>query len=280
MENKKRKILSSILNGKIKVENSLNEYNDLLERATLDMDYQSKVENKYNLFLINLYNYVRAIKNQCMLFEKYDKVEAILNKTIVPKSWKQYPRNYTFFELYNAFRNKKEHPDKINSDDEYVIFKTSIEKEEFLNLYHICNEILNIELNKLGENDVVNFFMSNVEFKTLFESLLINMIDVNEKNKAEYPLIYKLNLEMIEQFKQLDFDNMTFKEIDSIWRKIELYWKNEDLKSAFVNRYGIDMYDRYMEISDEDSTIDEYKIKTNQFLQDLCDIDRNKQENQ
>lgn len=276
MDSKKRKFLSSILNGKNKVEKSLNEYNTLSKNIKIDIDYQARLEEKYNIFLINLYNYVRAIRDQSKLFEKYNKIDSLLNKTITPKSWKSYSKKYTFFELYNAFRNKNEHPDKINNDEEYTIFKTSLMKDDFFNLYSTCNEVLNVELNKMDENDVANFLLSNIEFKTSFETTIIKMIEVNEQNKTEYPLIYELNVKMIDRFKNIDFDNITIDEIDKVWEEIKIYWKNTEFKLEFINRYGQGLYDKFISICNDDSTIDEYKKEVNKFFQNIYDIEQSK----
>ena len=171
MEEKKKRILSSILIGKNKVDRYLNDYKNLINDAQMkfDMDVQNNINSKFEQFQINLYNYARSIVDKSEYFENSNKIDLLFNEVIVPKNLKQQSIKYSFFDLYRAFRNKNEHYDKINCEDEYIIFKTSISKEKFFQLYDVCNEILNYELNKLEENELINFILSNIEIRASYE---------------------------------------------------------------------------------------------------------------
>ena len=128
MVEEKKKVLSSILNGKIKVSKSLEEYKNVVNDIK-NIDYQSNLNVKFEQFQIALYNYSRAITDQKKYFELSGKIEKIFNKIIIPNSDEYSSRKYTFFDLYRAFRNRNEHYDKINCETEYIIFKTSILKD-------------------------------------------------------------------------------------------------------------------------------------------------------
>ena len=171
MEEKKKCILSSILIGKNKVDQYLNDYKNLIDDAQtiFDIDVQNNINSKFEQFQINLYNYARSIVDKSEYFENSNKINLLFNEVIVPKNLKRHSKKYSFFDLYRAFRNKNEHYDKINCEEEYIIFKTSICKEKFFQLYDVCNEVLNCELNKLEESEMLNFVLSNIEIRTSYE---------------------------------------------------------------------------------------------------------------
>ena len=151
MEEKKKRILSSILIGKIKVDKYLNDYKNSINDAQMkfDIDAQNNINFNFEQFQINLYNYARSIADKSEYFKNSNKIVLLFNEVIVSRNFKQQSKNYSFFDLYRAFRNKNEHYDKINCEGKYIIFKTSINKEKFFQLYVVCNEVLNYELNKL-----------------------------------------------------------------------------------------------------------------------------------
>lgn len=130
----KKKVLASILNGKNKVTKSLNNYLSIekKQKEKFDLDSQIIMKNYYEEFQVNLYNYYRSIKDKKNYFEDYSFIEKIINKPIIPKSWKTISLNYTFEDLFKAFRNKKEHYDKINCEEQYTLFKTSITKNHLM----------------------------------------------------------------------------------------------------------------------------------------------------
>ena len=218
MDTLKKKILASILNGKNKVIKSLNSYLliEKKQKDKFDFDLQMDLNSCYEEFQINLYNYYRSIKDKKHYFEDYNLIKEIIDKPIITKSWKKTASNYTFDDLFRAFRNKKEHYDKINCEEEYTLFKTSITKEQLIDLYNYCNKVLDKELSKLNDDEILNFITSNSEIRVSFDIFLTNIIETNEKNKAKNPEIYELNNVMIELFKNINLDTITINELDNI----------------------------------------------------------------
>lgn len=128
---KRKKRLFSVLNGKIKVDKYLNEFQNIEKQLKdkFDLDVQASFNRAYEQFQINLYYFFRSYKEQNKYFE----------------------------DLFNSFRNRNEHYDKINREEEYILFKTSISREQLMELYNCCFEVLNTELNKLDFDDVIKF---------------------------------------------------------------------------------------------------------------------------
>lgn len=277
MDTIKKKVLSSILNGKNKVTKSLNNYLSIEKNQNdkFDLDSQIYLKSCYEEFQINLYNYYRSIKDKKNYFEKYNLIEKILNKTVIPKSWKETTINYTFDDLFRAFRNKMEHYDKINCEEEYTLFKTSITKEQLINLYNCCNQVLDKELSKLNEDEILNFITSNSEIKVSFDILLTNIIEINEKNKIQYPIIYELNNTMIELFKNINLDMITMDEFDDIYYKLNELLENRDYKDEFIKIYGLDLYDYLLNMyNDENTTFEEDRQNFKYFLQEIFKINQ------
>lgn len=283
MEEKKKRILSSILIGKSKVDRYLNDYKKLINDVQMkfDIDVQNNINSKFEQFQINLYNYARSIVDKSEYFENSNKIDLLFNEVIVPKNLKQQSIKYSFFELYRAFRNKNEHYDKINCEDEYIIFKTSISKEKFFQLYDVCNEILNYELNKLEENELINFILSNIEIRTSYEKSIIAMESANEKGKKEFPNIYNLNRLMIEDFKNIDFENITIKQLDYIYFKLKDYLLSDEYKEEFIKRYGLNLYNKVLNMyNDDDSSFEEDKKRISSYFNQIYEIERQYNENE
>ena len=61
MEENKKRILSSILTGKSKVDKYLNDYKSLKNNINLnfDIDTQNNINSKFEQFQINLYNHIQ-----------------------------------------------------------------------------------------------------------------------------------------------------------------------------------------------------------------------------
>lgn len=283
MEEKKKRILSSILIGKNKVDRYLNDYKKLINdiQMKFDIDVQNNINSKFEQFQINLYNYARSIVDKSEYFENSNKIDLLFNEVIVPKNLKQQSIKYSFFDLYRAFRNKNEHYDKINCEDEYIIFKTSISKEKFFQLYDVCNEILNYELNKLEENELINFILSNIEIRASYEKSIIAMESTNEKGKKEFPNIYNLNRLMIEDFKNIDFENITIEQLDYIYFKLKDYLLSDEYKEEFIKRYGLNLYNEVLNMyNDNDSSFEEDKKRISSYFNQIYEIERQYNENE
>ena len=283
MEEQKKRILSSILIGKNKVDRYLNDYKKLINDVQMkfDIDVQNNINSKFEQFQINLYNYARSIVDKSEYFENSNKIDLLFNEVIVPKNLKQQSIKYSFFDLYRAFRNKNEHYDKINCEDEYIIFKTSISKEKFFQLYDVCNEILNYELNKLEENELINFILSNIEIRASYEKSIIAMESANEKGKKEFPNIYNLNRLMIEDFKNIDFENITIEQLDYIYFKLKDYLLSDEYKEEFIKRYGLNLYNEVLNMyNDDDSSFEEDKKRISSYFNQIYEIERQYNENE
>lgn len=283
MEEKKKRILSSILIGKNKVDKYLNDYKSLTNdnKMKFDIDVQNSINSKFEQFQINLYNYARSIVDKSEYFENSNKIVLLFNEVIVPKNLKQQSKKYTFFDLYRAFRNKNEHYDKINCEDEYIIFKTSISREKFFQLYDVCNEILNYELNKLEENELINFILSNIEIRASYEKSIIALENANEKGKKEFPNIYNLNRLMIEDFKSVDFENITIEQLDYIYFKLRDYLLSGEYKEEFIKRYGLNLYNEVLKMyNDDDSSFEEDKKIISSYFNQIYEIERQYNENE
>ena len=278
MEENKKRILSSILTGKSKVDKYLNDYKNLINdiNVNFDIDVQNNINSKFEQFQINLYNYARSIVDKSECFEKSNKIKSLFDEEIVPKKLKPNPnKKYTFFDLYRAFRNKNEHYDKINCEEEYIIFKTSIDKEKFFQLYDVCNEVLNCELNRLEESEILNFILSNIEIRTSYEKSIISMESANEKGKKEFSSIYNLNRLMIEDFKNIDFENITIEQLDNIWFKLKDYLLSAEYKEAFIKRYGLNLYNEILNMyNDDTSSFEEDKKRISSYFSQIYEIEK------
>ncbi|HIU12248.1 MAG TPA: hypothetical protein IAB65_06065 [Candidatus Onthocola stercorigallinarum] len=278
MVEEKKKVLSSILNGKIKVSKSLEEYKNVVNDIK-NIDYQSNLNVKFEQFQIALYNYSRAITDQKKYFELSGKIEKIFNKIIIPNSDEYSSRKYTFFDLYRAFRNRNEHYDKINCETEYIIFKTSILKDVFFRLYEVCNEVLDYELNKLTYEEIISFLLSNIEIKTNYEKVKIALRKSNEENKDKNPNIYNEIKNLLKDFSGIDLDNITIEQLDYICNKFKSYILSENYKKEFVNRYGINLYEELLKIYNDDFSLEMDKYIINDFFQKIYLIEKQNNNN-
>lgn len=278
MVDEKKKILSSILNGKIKVFKSLEEYKNVANDIK-NIDYQSNLNVKFEQFQIALYNYSRAIIDQKKYFELSGKIEKIFNEIIVYNSDEYSSREYTFFDLYRAFRNRNEHYDKINCETEYIIFKTSILKDVFFELYEVCNEVLDYELNKLTYEEIISFLLSNIEIKTNYEKAKIALKKSSEENKDKNPNIYNEIKKLLKDFSDIDFDNITMEQLDYICNKFKNYILSENYKKEFVNRYGINLYEELLKLYNDDSSLEMDKFMINDFFQKIYLIEKQNNNN-
>ena len=75
MKQKKIKTLISLLNARERTKRFLKRYNELLKKHALDLTFQVEIQDTLNNFKINLYNYIRAIKDKKEYFDKYPNFE-------------------------------------------------------------------------------------------------------------------------------------------------------------------------------------------------------------
>lgn len=198
-------------------------------------------------------------------------MKKLFQKKLKPNSNKK----YTFFDLYRAFRNKNAHYDKLNCEEEYIIFKTSIDKEKFFQLYAVCNEVLNCELNRLEKSEILNFILSNIEIRTSYEKSIISMESANEKGKKEFSSIYNLNRLMIEDFKNIDFENITIEQLDNIWFKLKDYLLSAEYKEEFIKRYGLNLYNEILNMyNDDTSSFEEDKKRISSYFSQIYEIEK------
>ena len=276
MDDKKKKTLFSILNGKNKVDKYLNEFQCIEKQLKdkFDLDVRASFNRVYEQFQINLYNFFRSFKDQNVYFDDYNKIESIISKPVELRTWKEVSTKYTFEELFNSFRNRNEHYDKINKEEEYILFKTSISREQLIELYNCCCEVLNTELNKLDFDDVIKFVFSNTELKSSFAMYINSAIQTNEQSRNQYPKIYELNDKMINQFKEMDLDMMNLKKFNDLYYQLKEYLLDEEFKNEFISRYGRELYNSMLEsYESEDSTFEEDKLKINFFFNRIYEIE-------
>ena len=126
MKQKKIRTLISLLNARERTKRNLEKYNELYNKKQLDLSFQLEIQDTLNSFKINLYNYIRAIKDKKEYFDKYSNLESELNKEVVSLTAGLSDKTYTIYELYSVYRNRYEHPSKIDSDEQYAVFHTSI----------------------------------------------------------------------------------------------------------------------------------------------------------
>lgn len=276
VDDKKKKTLFSILNGKNKVDKYLNEFQCIEKQLKdkFDLDVRASFNRVYEQFQINLYNFFRSFKDQNVYFDDYNKIESIISKPVELRTWKEVSTKYTFEELFNSFRNRNEHYDKINKEEEYILFKTSISREQLMELYNCCCEVLNTELNKLDFDDVIKFVFSNTELKSSFAMYINSAIQTNEQSRNQYPKIYELNDKMINQFKEMDLDMMNLKKFNDLYYQLKEYLLDEEFKNEFISRYGRELYNSMLEsYESEDSTFEEDKLKINFFFNRIYEIE-------
>lgn len=281
MDPKVKKILSSILMGQTKVFSSLRKYQDLELKLKdrFDCNISAEKEESYNQFKINLFNYYRSISDQKKYFEEYEKVSRIINKTI--DLGDDMEKSYTFDTLFRAFRNLNEHYDKTNCENEYELFQKYISKDDLLKLFNCCNEVLDHELKKLTDDELLSLIFMDTKVKTSYSLALDKLAESNENAKGQSEELYSLNAKMIEKFKIVLSSNVSAEDMDEISKSLELYLANPTYKDMFVNRYGIELYDFLVNMySDDDSNIEQDKEKLNYILNATCEIEKNIKNNE
>ena len=189
MKQKKIRTLISLLNARERTKRNLEKYNELYNKKQLDLSFQLEIQDTLNSFKINLYNYIRAIKDKKEYFDKYSNLESELNKEVVSLTAGLSDKTYTIYELYSVYRNRYEHPSKIDSDEQYAVFHTSISQEEFVQLFDICDNVVDFELSKLTPEEIQSIILENPEIIISIQKSIFCLDEKNERGK-KYILNY------------------------------------------------------------------------------------------
>ncbi len=248
MKQKKIKTLITLLNARERTKRALKRYDELYSKQALNLTFQLEIQDTLNYFKINLYNYIRAIKDKKEYFDKYQKLESELNKKVIPLNAESLNSTYTIYELYSVYRNRYEHPNKIDDADQYTIFHTSIPQKEFIQLFHICNNVVDFELNKLTSVEIKSMILENPETIISIQKSILHLDKQNEKEKEEHLELYQQNKMLLQKLKNINFNNLTENLIDEIYEEFKNYFLNTYFKKEFVEYYGETMYKKLLEI--------------------------------
>ena len=248
MKQKKIKTLITLLNARERTKRALKRYDELYSKQALNLTFQLEIQDTLNYFKINLYNYIRAIKDKKEYFDKYQNLESELNKKVIPLNAESLNSTYTIYELYSVYRNRYEHPNKIDDADQYTIFHTSIPQKEFILLFHICNNVVDFELNKLTSDEIKSMILENPETIISIQKSILHLDKQNEKEKEEHLELYQQNKMLLQKLKNINFNNLTENLIDEIYEEFKNYFLNTYFKKEFVEYYGETMYKKLLEI--------------------------------
>ncbi len=270
MKQKKIKTLITLLNARERTKRTLKRYDELYSKQALNLTFQLEIQDTLNYFKINLYNYIRAIKDKKEYFDKYQNLESELNKKVIPLNAESLNSTYTIYELYSVYRNRYEHPNKIDDADQYTIFHTSIPQKEFILLFHICNNVVDFELNKLTSDEIKSMILENPETIISIQKTILHLDKRNEKEKEEHLELYQQNKRLLQKLKNINFNNLTENLIDEIYEEFKNYFLNTYLKKEFVEYYGETMYKKLLEIySNENGSTKQIVQEIQTFYQTL-----------
>ena len=248
MKQKKIKTLITLLNARERTKRALKRYDELYSKQALHLTFQSEIQDTLNYFKINLYNYIRAIKDKKEYFDKYQNLESELNKKVIPLNAESLNSTYTIYKLYSVYRNRYEHPNKIDDADQYTIFHTSIPQKEFIRLFHICNNVVDFELNKLTSDEIKSMILENPETIISIQKSILHLDKQNEKEKEKHLELYQQNKMLLQKLININFNNLTENLIDEIYEEFKNYFLNTYFKKEFVEYYGETMYKKLLEI--------------------------------
>lgn len=270
MKQKKIKTLISLLTARERTKRALKSYDELYSKQALNLTFQLEIQDTLNYFKINLYNYIRAIKDKKEYFDKYQNLDSELNKKVIPLNAESLNSTYTIYELYSVYRNRYEHPNKIDDADQYTIFHTSIPQKEFILLFHICNNVVDFELNKLTSDEIKSMILENPETIISIQKSILHLDKRNEKEKEEHLELYQQNKRLLQKLKNINFNNLTENLIDEIYEEFKNYFLNTYLKKEFVEYYGETMYKKLLEIySNENGSTKQIVQEIQTFYQTL-----------
>lgn len=270
MKQKKIRTLISLLNARERTKRNLEKYNELYNKKQLDLSFQLEIQDTLNSFKINLYNYIRAIKDKKEYFDKYSNLESELNKEVVSLTAGLSDKTYTIYELYSVYRNRYEHPSKIDSDEQYAVFHTSISQEEFVQLFDICDNVVDFELSKLTPEEIQSIILENPEIIISIQKSIFCLDEKNERGKKVHPELYLQNKLLLQKLKNINFTKLTERLIDEIYKDFKEYFYNKYFKKEFIEYYGETMYKKLLEIYiNENKNIEQIKNDIKSFYQVL-----------
>lgn len=270
MKQKKIRTLISLLNARERTKRNLKRYNELHNKKQLDLSFQLEIQDTLNSFKINLYNYIRAIKDKKEYFDKYSNLESELNKEVVPVTTGLSDKTYTIYELYSVYRNRYEHPSKIDSDEQYAVFHTSISQKEFVQLFDICNYVVDFELSKLTSEEIQSIILENPETIISIQKSIFCIDEKNERGKKVHPELYQQNKLLLQKLKNINFTKLTERLIDEIYKDFKEYFYNKCFKKEFIEYYGETMYKKLLEIYiNENKSIEQIENDIKSFYQVL-----------
>lgn len=270
MKQKKIKTLITLLNARERTKRVLKRYDELYSKQALNLTFQSEIQDTLNYFKINLYNYIRAIKDKKEYFDKYPNLESELNKEVIPLIVESSNSTYTIYELYSVYRNRYEHPNKIDDAEQYTIFYTSISQKEFIQLFDICNNVVDFELSKLTPDEIQSMILENPETIISIQKSILHLDKQNEKEKEEHLELYQQNKLLLQKLKNIKFNNLTENSIDEIYKEFENYFSTTYFKKEFVEYYGETMYKKLLEIyKNENESTKQIEQEIKAFYQTL-----------
>ena len=107
------------------------------------------------------------------------------------------------------------------------------------------------------------------------------MESANEKGKKEFPNVYNLNRLMIEDLKNVDFENITIEQLDYIYFKLKDYLLSDEYKEEFIKRYGLNLYNEVLNMyNDDDSSFEEAKKRISSYFAQIYEIEKQYNKNE
>lgn len=280
MNEEKRKVLSSILNGRKKVGYYFKKYIVLKEKDEKDFDINLSIDLKEHLrnFIINLCNYANAIIDKKDFFDDITQLETLLNEKITPVTWKDC-NYYTLKKLIKDFRNTNEHFDKHDSYLTYSLLESSVSIEKLTELYRVCDSIVDSELKRVKLDDIPGILLDNSETISSFHNALLKLSASNEREKTSNAAMYELNESIIDNLKRVDFATLDVDKLDEICSLLNNYLTNPNYKDEFVNEYGLDCYEEILTFNNDESSLEEYFERFNKIFNEIMEIEKNKKSN-
>ena len=80
---------------------------------------------------------------------------------------------------------------------------------------------------------------------------------------------------MIEDFKNIDFENITIEQLDNIWLKLKDYLLSAEYKEEFIKRYGLNLYNEILNMyNDDTSSFEENKKRISSYFSQIYEIEK------
>ena len=270
-------IVISILKAKKRTSDSYKQYIEMKNNKIMDIDYYSKMNQCYETFLRELYNYINAIiisNEKKGLFEKIDRLKEILNEKIEFKNKNGEKTIYTFKDLFATYRNYNEHPEKTNQIDRYILFIKNMDFEKSEILLKICNELIEEELKKISPVEMFILILNNTEIKAKIIQFIDQFNTINELIKGKDLLLYEKVKEMINLIIENVIENPNLDNIEKIYNKFIEYLKDSYYKQRFISTFGEDLYDDILSfVLDENITAEKLKKKIPMIFEKIYLLD-------